>query len=150
MDFSYRNLYQMRNDGAPLGKWKDHRVFAAMKQDLEGLGSGAYYIVFDDDNIIVRCIDGQWYAFGTVNEKGVVSEWNRQKYQLNGRTYCHDTETYEPTHAVCGKTQDECDGTMPLAAEADVKRYMDIDEILKSARTMTVDSLLEGFNYGLE
>ena len=37
----------------------------------------------------------------------------------------------------------------PAAVIADVKLEIDVDEVLQAARTMTVDSLLEGFNYGL-
>ena len=33
---------------------------------------------------------------------------------------------------------------------ADVKIGIDVDKVLKAARELTVDSLLEGFNYGLD
>jgi hypothetical protein len=55
---------------------------------------------------------------------------------------------------VCGKSDNECDGTAAAAAYeevvGDVKVGLDIDALLSSVRTMTIDSLLEGFNYGLD
>jgi hypothetical protein len=32
----------------------------------------------------------------------------------------------------------------------DVKLEIDVEAVLKSARELTIDSLLEGFNYGLD
>jgi hypothetical protein len=153
MKFSYDNLRLMEHSGDRVGNWKGLPVFASRKARVDGSGSGAFLIVYDDDNRIIKCDNGTWYCYGEVSESGQVTEWDYKKKYL---IYCHDTQAYEPapTHAVCGKNSAECDGTAAVDANdsvvGDVKIGLDIDALLNSVRTMTVDSLLEGFNYGLE
>lgn len=164
MKFTYSALRTAACNGDRVGNWKGYPVFACERENLDRKSEGAYFIVYDNDNYIVRRIGNQWYSYGQVSESGNVTEWDYKKKYL---TYCHDTDTYEPVkycatgyeaaaaaaHAVCGKTDAECDGTAaatPDAVMGDVKLGLDIDALLSSVRTMTVDSLLEGFNYGLD
>lgn len=162
MKFSYNNLRAADRSGERVGNWKGRPVFASMAMDLGSRGTGAFFIIYDDDNVIVKKDDyGAWWTFGQVSEIGTVVEWDKKKYnpyvnaevEAARQVYCHDTETYEPAaHAVCGKNSAECNGTAAAPDEvvADVKIGIDVDKVLKSAREMTVDSLLEGFNYGLD
>ena len=163
MKFTYSALRSAAYNGDRVGNWKGYPVFACERENLDRKSEGAYFIVYDNDNYIVRRIGNQWYSYGQVSESGNVTEWDYKKKYL---TYCHDTDTYEPVkycatgyeaaaaHAVCGKSADECDGTAAASAHeevvGDVKLGLDIDALLSSVRTMTVDSLLEGFNYGLD
>lgn len=154
MKFSYNNLRAADRTGERVGNWKGRPVFASMKMDLGSRGTGAFFIVYDDDNVIVKKDDyDTWWVFGQVSEEGSVDECDKRRYNpFAAAVYCHDTETYEPAaHAVCGKNSAECDGTAALPDEvvADVKIGIDVDATLKAAQEMTVDSLLEGFNYGL-
>ena len=153
MKFSYNNLRIADKAGERVGNWKGRPVFASMKLDLGSRGTGAFFIVYDDDNVIVKKDDyDTWWVFGQVSEAGSVDECDKRRYNPFATVYCHDTETYEPVaHAVCGKNDAECNGTAAPAAEvvADVKIGIDVDATLKAAREMTIDSLLEGFNYGL-
>ena len=160
MRFSYQNLKMAEYKGDRVGNWKGFPVFASRRVFLEDKASGAFFIVYDDDNVIVKRDNGTWYCYGQVNEEGQVEECDKRRYNMyaEAAVYCHDTQTYEPaaaTHAVCGKNEAECDGTA-AAVDADegpigdVKIGLDVDSVLKAAREMTVDSLLEGFNYGLE
>ena len=57
MKFSYDSLKQAAKTGERLGKWNGYPVYSASCDKLENLGSGAYYIIFDDDNYIVRRAD---------------------------------------------------------------------------------------------
>ena len=50
MTFSYITLKRAARDGCRLGNWNGKAVFAASAQDLENKGSGAYYILYDDEN----------------------------------------------------------------------------------------------------
>lgn len=156
MKFSYDNLRNMERSGERVGNWKGMPVFASRKMNVDNNGSGAYLIVYDDDNTIVRFSGGSWYSYGQVSVDGQVMEWDKKKYTLypEPTVYCYDTQAYEPkAHTVCGKNDAECDGTAAAAADevvGDVKIGLDIDAILEGCRTMTVDSLLEGFNYGLD
>lgn len=160
MKFTYSALRTAAHNGDRVGNWKGYPVFVCERENLDRKSEGAYFIVYDNDNYIVRRIGNQWYSYGQVSESGNVTEWDYKKkyitYQEYESVYCHDTQTYEPAaaaHAVCGKTDAECDGTAAAAASevvGDVKLGLDIDALLSSVRTMTVDSLLEGFNYGLD
>ena len=150
MKFTYSALRSAAYNGDRVGNWKGYPVFACEKENLDRKSEGAYFIAYDDDNYIVRRIGNQWYSYGQVSESGNVTEWDYKKKYL---IYQHDTQAYEPpAHTVCGKNANECDGTAAAAPDevvGDVKVGLDIDALLSSVRTMTVDSLLEGFNYGL-
>ena len=144
MKFSYNNLRAADKTGERVGNWKGRPVFASMKMDLGSRGTGAFFIVYDDDNLIVKKDDyDTWWVFGQVSEEGSVDECDKRRYN-----------PYAAAHTVCGKNDAECDGTAaaPTVDEVvgDVKIGIDVDATLKAAREMTVDSLLEGFNYGLD
>ena len=156
MKFSYDNLKMMEQCGDRVGNWKGFPVFATRKMNLDNKSGGGFFIIYDDDNLIVKRDNGQWYCYGQVSSGGTVTECDKRRYNayVEPMKYCYDTETYEPAaHAVCGKNAAECDGTAAAAADevvGDVKVGLDIDALLASVRTMTVDSLLEGFDYGLD
>lgn len=150
MKFSYDNLKMMEQCGDRIGNWKGLPVFSSRKMNIDDKASGAFFIVYDDDNIIVKRDNGAWYCYGQVSAGGQVTECDKRRYGVYA-----EAVTYEAAaHAVCGKSADECDGTAAAAAVegpiGDVKIGIDVDAVLKNARTMTVDSLLEGFNYGLD
>jgi hypothetical protein len=147
MKFSYNNLRAADRTGERVGNWKGRPVFASMKMDLESRGTGAFFIVYDDDNVIVKKDDyDTWWTFGQVSPEGQVEECDKRRYNAYAEPVSYEA------HAVCGKNSAECDGTAALPDEvvADVKIGIDVDNVLKAAREMTVDSLLEGFNYGLD
>lgn len=148
MKFSYNNLRAADRTGERVGNWKGRPVFASMKMDLGSRGTGAFFIVYDDDNLIVKKDDyDTWWVFGQVSVEGSVEECDKRRYNPFASAY--ETET---AHTVCGKNSAECDGTAALPDEvvADVKIGIDVEATLKAAREMTVESLLEGFDYGLE
>ncbi len=145
MEFNFNNLRNAYENGESLGEWKNLRVFACPKHKLLGFGNGAFYIVYDDNNAIVGQNRGQWYKFGNVSVEGRVTEHSKQIYMLPAYEVAKAAE--EMPHAVCGKTAAACDGTVEVVADVNIN--LDIENMLKAARTMTVSSLLEGFNYGL-
>ena len=166
MKFTYNALRNAELEGDRVGNWKGYPVFACSAAHLLKKSEGACFIVYDDNNTIVRKIGTTWYSFGTVSEEGQVNEWDKKKYgtyyERDSRSYaaemakwevkrpqvyCHDTETYEPAANVCG-SNDPCEAAHEVVV-GDVKLGLDVDATLKAAREMTVDSLLEGFNYGL-
>jgi hypothetical protein len=159
MKFSYDNLRMAELNGDRIGGWKGLSVFAVSKHNLSGKASGAYFVVYNDDNIIVRKnSDGHWYSFGKCSRDGQVVEWDKKRYNPFANAYCAtgvEAAAAAATHAVCGKTEEECDGRAAAVAAdgdliGDVKLGIDVETMLKSAREMTIDSLLEGFNYGLD
>lgn len=151
MKFSYQNLKSAEHSGDRVGNWKGFPVFASRRMFLDDKASGAFFIVYDDDNLIVKRDNGVWYCYGQVNTEGQVEECSKRRYNVYAEPVTYREAV--AAHAVCGKKADECDGTAAAAPDAvvgDVKMGLDIDALLDSVRTMTVDSLLEGFNYGLD
>ena len=154
MKFSYNNLRIADKSGERVGNWKGRPVFASMKMDLGSRGTGAFFIVYDDNNVIVKKDDyDTWWTFGQVSEEGTVDECDKRRYNPFATAYYTAAEA-TTAHAVCGKSDADCNGTAAAAADeevvGDVKLGLDVDGVLKAAREMTVDSLLEGFNYGLD
>ena len=136
MEFTYGNLKAFEKSGDSLGKWSGLPVFPASKYDLKNKGNGVYYILYDDANVIVKRVDDVFYAYGTVDSVGSVDEWGSREAYLDLSEKKKKAKTVPaaiPAEPVVG----------------DVKLGIDVDDVLKNAREMTVDSLLEGFNYGL-
>ena len=161
MKFSYNELKIASKNGDQLGKWKGYNVFTCTKNELNEMGSGVVFIVYDDKNALVRKVSDTWRIFGYVSEDGHVTELNSPLiYTIKEQkmTYCYDTKAYEPVAQaydtaaeaaanVCGK-EEKCEAAHEVAV-GDVKLGIDVDKVLQAAREMTVDSLLAGFNYGL-
>lgn len=154
MKFSYSNLKSADHSGNRVGNWHGVPVFASSQNGLRNKSSGVYYIVYDDGNKIVRYKSGDWYEYGTVSESGSVDEYRQPRaYVQEYQSPQYYTE--ETTHAVCGKKASECNGTTtaPAAHDSpigDVKMEIDVEATLKGARTMSIDDLLAGFDYGLD
>ena len=164
MTFDYTTLKRASKDGSRLGNWNGKAVFAASANDLENKGSGAYYILYDDENKIVARTSGGWKSYGEVAEQGSVNEYSSarnyktpaeaaaaaRKYSTSGMKYSSDpipqdvvTVSYatEPCY-IPGYTITE----RPVG---DVKIELDVEKTLKMAREMTIESLLEGFLPGV-
>lgn len=133
MEFTYSSLKAFEKTGDSLGKWSGLPVFPASKYDLKNKGNGVYYIIYDDANVIVKRIDDVFYAYGTVDRVGSVDEWGSREAYLDLSEKKTKAKTVPAAEPVVG----------------DVKLGIDVDDVLKNAREMSIDSLLEGFNYGL-
>jgi hypothetical protein len=143
MEFTYSSLKAFEKTGDSLGKWSGLQVFPASKYDLKSKGNGVYYILYDDANVIVKRIDDTFYAYGTVDRVGSVDEWGRKE------VYKDFSEKKKPvaTATVPAPQIPVAVATEPVIG--DVKLGIDVDDVLKSAREMSIDSLFVGFNYGL-
>ena len=135
MNFDYKTLRQYAAQGQNLGMWNGKKVFAAAEKDLDGLGSGVFYIVYDDDNKIVGRDGNKWYMYGFVSVEGTVNETRVRPYKVV------EIPKESPQYTTGYDVEER-----PIG---DVKMGLDVEATLKAAREMTVDSLLEGFNYGL-
>ena len=141
--FDYRSLRDAAWNGGILGKWSGYSVFSASKDSLDEKGSGAFYILYDDDNKIVRKDSyGTWKEYGKVDMTGNVEEYQYiKKYQREPeKTYTYEPEKTEAPAA---------DLYVEEEVVGDVKTEIDVDKVLKSVATTTIDDLLKGFNYGL-
>lgn len=170
MTFDYNTLKRAAKDGLRLGSWNGKAVFAASSSRLDNLGSGAYYILYDDENKIVAKTSNGWKSYGEVSESGSVNEYSSARNyktpaeaaaaarkassaawpQTSGMRFAAMPQS-EPipqaTMKVCGATE----GTYAPGYDVserptgDVKLEIDVEGTLKKAREMTVDELLAGF-----
>lgn len=146
MEFTYSSLKAFEKTGESLGKWSGLQVFPASKYDLKSKGNGVYYILYDDSNVIVKRIDDVFYAYGTVDRMGSVDEWGSKEAYLDLSV---KKEKKKEKPAAVAATAAPVPEIPAEPVVGDVKLGIDVDDVLKSAREMSIDSLLEGFNYGL-
>ena len=139
--FDYRSLRDAAWNGGILGKWSGYSVFSASKDSLDEKGSGAFYILYDDGNKIVRKDSyGVWKEYGEVDETGSVDEY---QYVKKYKRYTEE-KTYEAPKEVSA-----ADLYVEEEVIGDVKTDIDVDKVLKSVAETTIEDLLKGFNYGL-
>ena len=147
MDFTYDNLQDAWLHDVRIGNWKGKPVYSVRKDHInEECVNGVYYVVFDDGYKIIG-IDSsnRMKEYGSIDKYGNVEE---HFMPLRQSVYVEEhTAIKKETPAM--ETPEQ-----PQAAEevviADVQIEINVDEVLQAARNMTVDSLLEGFNYGLD
>jgi hypothetical protein len=144
MNFDYRTLRSLELNGERLGSWSGRPVFASSSGNLNEKGSGAFYVLYDDENKIVGRDGNRWYSYGTVSESGSVSEYaSRRSYNVSKP----QTKKEEPVKTESLYTPGYETEEHPVG---DVKLEIDVEATLKRAREMTIDDLLVGFNMGVE
>jgi hypothetical protein len=164
MTFDYNTLKRASRNGDRLGNWNGKAVFAASANDLENKGSGAYYILYDDENRIVARTNNGWKSFGEVTSQGSVNEYSSarnyktpaeaaqaaRKASTSGMRYSSEPipqATMTVSYAPEGSYTPGYDrAEKPVG---DVKTELDVEKTLKMAREMSIDDLLDGFLPGL-
>lgn len=153
MDFSYANLQDAWLHDTRIGNWKGKPVYAVRKDHInEECVNGVYYVVFDDGYKIIG-IDSsnRMKEFGSIDRNGNVDEhfaplkYSAYVEEKSKPAYVKEKETPLQPQAV---EEPAVAAETPIIA--DVQIDINVDEVLQAARVMTVDSLLEGFNYGLD
>lgn len=169
MTFDYYTLKKAEREGMRLGNWNGRAVFASSANHLEDKGSGAYYILYDDENRIVARTDNGWKSFGEVTTQGSVNEYSSARNYKTpaeaaaaARKASSKTSTSgmryssEPIPQATMKVSYADEGTYAPGYDraerpvGDVKTEIDVEKTLKMAREMTVESLLEGFLPGVD
>lgn len=142
MTFDYYTLKALANEGDKLGDWKGRSVFACSASDLENKGTGAFYILYDDENKIVGKDGKHYYSYGTVSREGSVNEYStRRRYNVVCETQ-HDHAYENVANYTPGYEASE-------RPTGDVKMEIDVEATLKAAREMSIDDLLAGFMDGV-
>ena len=168
MTFDYRTLSRAAKEGQRLGNWNGKAVFAASAAKLDNLGTGAFYILYDDENKIVAKTQNGWKSYGEVSESGSVNEYSsarnyhtaaetveamnpsRRGYSTSGMRY-----SSEPIPQATMTVSYASEGTytpgyqVSERPEGDVKLTIDVEATLKKAREMSIDDLLDGFMVGV-
>ena len=175
MTFDYSTLKKAEREGMRLGNWNGKAVFASSANHLENKGSGAYYILYDDENKIVARTNSGWKSYGEVTSQGSVNEYS------SARNYKTPAEAAAAARKASSAASLQTSGmrsaatlqipqaTMTVTADAsvgtggsyspgydraerpmgDVELKIDDEATLCKAREMTVESLLEGFLPGV-
>ena len=148
MNFDYSTLKRLAREGDVLGNWKGKPVFSCSASELENKSSGAYFILYDDDNKIVGRDGKYFYSYGDVSGSGNVSEYtSRRRYNLVCETV-HD-HSYENVPAAVSTNSYAPGYDVTERPTGDVKTEIDVDAALTRAREMTIADLLVGFNVGV-
>ena len=148
MQFTYTYLKSAEQNGIVVGHYKGYDVIPTTKARLAENGEryDYIYLIYDDNNFLYQ--NGK--VFGTVDKSGNVEEFNARRYQL------HERREKEKSAFVKEIPRAESDAPAADTATsgnneviADVQLGLLVDDTLSNARNMSIDSLLEGFNYGL-
>ena len=173
--WTYDTLKRYADNESKIGDWKGKRVYVASYEDLGWLNSDHCFIIYDDGNKLIQCqhdiLGYHWMVVGYVYSNGNVKECTPFKYEnLNEKvSYKYEisnekvnlkTEMKNETKKSNGKMNSKPE--MKTSNEkvnsktdydeviGDVRLGILVDETLSSARTTTIDSLLAGFDYGLD
>ena len=169
MNFTYQILRQAEASGDRIGNWKGMPVFACRANNLKHKGSGAYFILYDDENRLVTRVGSGWKSYGEVSEQGSVSKYSSARnYRTPAEAAAAARKAGERSYPTSGMRYSsepipQATMTVSYAPEgsytpgydraerpvADVKVEIDVEATLKKAREMTIDDLLDGFMVGV-
>ena len=174
MTFDHYTLKKAEREGMRLGNWNGKAVFASSANHLENKGSGAYYILYDDENKIVARTNNGWKSYGEVTAQGSVNEYSSarnyktpaeaaeaarkasSKSSTSGMRSAATLQSEPIPQAVMTVTADAPEGSYSPGYDraerpvGDVELKIDVEATLRKAREMTVESLLEGFLSGVD
>ena len=150
MTFDYNTLKKAAANGGKIGNWKGLPVFSVSRDVLRNRGNGAYYVIYDEDNSFVKKEGAMWFRYGYLDKEGSVHEQTKREYfptpsrKEEPKVAKYDAVKAEFTYVPAAATS-----TAPGTTTADVRVEIDVEATLKKAREMTIEDLLNGFNYGL-
>ena len=159
MTFDHYTLKKAEREGMRLGNWNGKAVFASSANHLENKGSGAYYILYDDENKIVARTNSGWKSYGEVTKQGSVNEYSSPRnYRVveANPTYGRKIPKETPPVTMSYSAQPAAVASYVPGYNrterptGDVQLGLDVEGTLKTAREMTVESLLEGFLPGVD
>lgn len=170
MTFDYSTLRKAEREGMRLGNWNGKAVFASSANNLENKGSGAYYILYDDENRIVARTNNGWKSFGEVTEQGSVNEYSsarnyktpaeaaaaaRKAFSRASTSGMRSAATLQSAPIPQAVATYSSEGSYAPGYDVnerpvgDVKTEIDVEKTLNMAREMSIEDLLDGFLPGL-
>ena len=134
MQFTPTYLKVAAQNDIKLGNWNDKTVYAISKSDIKdgNYSNSRVYVIYDDDNKLFY----QGKIYGTVSKNGTINECRPYEY-------LHKTEIPVPVKETAKQTS-----YIPSVV-GDVNLELEVEKMLNSVKTMTVNDLLKGFDYGL-
>jgi hypothetical protein len=146
MYLDYDVLKRYCDNGNKIGDWNGKGVYVSETDLLEYESKANYYILCDDGNKLTGFVNGYWQVLGYVNSRGSVTECSRYKYEFSNEKINSKNEMKNSNEKINSKNEMKNSNEEVIG---DVRLGLLVDETLSSARNMTIDSLLVGFNYGL-
>lgn len=136
--FSERELREAEKNNKHIGNWNNCPVYAMSKNSLEHKAKpGYYYIVYDDNNALVnKNVNGNFYVKATVTESGNVHEFNERKYEL--------PKPLNESKEINMENRKEYAASDKLAALKRDAVAIDVDAYLEEVKGITVDDMLVG------
>jgi hypothetical protein len=148
--FTYSALKNAWMNDDRIGRWSGCPVYAVGRAAMgDECVNGVYYVIFDDGNKLVKLNNsGEFILHGYITSSGHVEEYNYKMRYISPKEEREAAEAKAATEA----EREAAETAAPVAEEiiGDVRLGDLVAKTLETARTMTIDSLLEGFNYGLE
>ena len=148
MYLDYDVLKRYCDNGNKIGDWNGKGVYVSESNWFNSESKANYYILYDDGNKLVGFINGYWQVVGYVSSRGSVTECSRYRYEFPNEKVSRN-EMKNSNEKMNSKNENEMKNSNEEVI-GDVRLGLMVDEMLSSARNMTIDSLLVGFNYGLE
>lgn len=144
MNYDYKTLKKMAESGGKVGRWGGKLVFSTSRKKLNDKQGGVFYILYDDNNKMVRKVNDEWECYGEVCKDGTINEYefptNYKLMEVSTKygAWQEAEGVYNPGYSVDEKLM------------GDVKIEIDVDTTLRKAREMSVADLLKDFKYGLD
>lgn len=135
MRFDYNSLFKADKEHQQIGNWSGFPVYAMGKDSLRQKAEvGKYYIVYDDDNLLVtKMKNGNYYSRGKVNVDGNVWDYDSRPYEL-------PKELNKPKEINMGNRREYT----YTSKKEEVRVELNIDDYLKEMKNVTVEDMLVG------
>lgn len=149
--FTYSALKNAWMNDDRIGRWSGCPVYAVGRAAMgDECVNGVYYVIFDDGNKLVKLNNsGEFILHGYITESGHVEEYNYKMRYISPKEEREAAEERAATEAE-REAKEEISEAIAEEIIGDVQLGDLVAKTLESARTMTIDSLLEGFEYGLD
>lgn len=149
--FTYSALNNAWFNDERIGRWKNSPVYAMKRSAMGDCVNGIYYVIFDDGNKLVKLnSSGEFIMHGYITSSGHVEEYNYKMRYISPKEEREAAEERAATEAEREAKETAAEEASYEEVVGDVRLGDLVAQTLATARAMTIDSLLEGFNYGLE
>lgn len=147
MTFTYEVMKRLAEKSEDVGIFRGKRLrsIASYAGFQDKLNKHCCYVIYNEGNIIITYYESSsdWYVIGFLTVNGII-EFYQESYRYKG---IRRVEAKEEKKIV--EKEDKKDLEREKWVE-DVVVMELVEDVLNNARNMTIDKLLEGFNYGLE
>ena len=151
MNYTYTSLMRAAETMTKLGEYKGYEVYSISVIDLVNeQDPGIIYCLYDYNNLLVKynSTHGRYVIYGTLDVNGHINDSNAGKIFYGPKNQKNESKNRNEMKNET-KTNDGNE-TKNEPIIADVRLEIEVENTLKKAREMSIDSLLAGFNYGLE